>query len=168
MRQWRIWFCFACLVGAPISPAAGGGRSAMSPSWIVVPGKAVGPLQIGMSQEEVRAAVGEAERTSLGAWEYLSGGYAVFFDTDRHTVDAIAGGDTGYPRGALVKAFVARTREGIGMGSTRAEVVKALGEPDNDRRLGNGTQELSYQGLELVLVEGSVVHVTVRRPPKHQ
>ena len=143
--------------------AAGGSLSVMNPSWVVVPGRAVGPIQIGMSQEQVRAAVGPAERTSLGGWEYLSGGYAILFAKDRRTVDAIAGGDVGYPHGALVKAFVARTREGIGMGSARAEVVKALGEPEADRT-PLGAEVLSYQGLELVLVDGAVVHLTVRRP----
>ncbi|HLX09430.1 MAG TPA: hypothetical protein VKY89_16375 [Thermoanaerobaculia bacterium] len=163
------WLTVAWLLGAPIQlvEAADGRRSAMNPSWVVVPGKAVGPIQIGMSQEEVRAAVGEAERTSHGGWEYSSGGYAVLLDQDRHTVNAIVGGDVGYPHGALVKAFVARTREGIGMGSTRVEVVKALGVPDADRKPPGG-EVLSYPGLELVLVDGAVAHLTVWRVSKRR
>ncbi len=155
----------AFALGAPIQlvEAAGGSPSVMNPSWVVVPGRAVGPIQIGMSQEQVRAAVGHAERTSLGGWEYLSGGYAILFAQDLRTVDAISGGDVGYPHGGLVKAFVARTREGIGMGSVRAEVVRALGEPEADRR-PLGAEVLSYPGLELVLVAGAVAHLTVRGP----
>jgi hypothetical protein len=170
MRQWMIWPAFVCLLGAhtQLGEAAGGSRSAMNPSWLVVPGKAVGPIQLGMSQDEVRAAVGEPERTSLGGWEYLSGGYAVLLDKDRHTVDAILGGDMGYPHGELVKAFVARTREGIGMGSTRAEVVKAFGVPAVDSRPDGGGEVLSYPGLDLALIEGSVVHLTVRKASKRR
>src|SRR5476651_177822 len=98
MRRCMLSLALAWLLGASIDPAeAGGGRSAMNSSWVTVPGKAVGPIRIGMSQEEVRATVGEPERSSLGPWEYLSGGYALTFSSTRHTVNSILGGDVGYP-----------------------------------------------------------------------
>ena len=131
MRARRTRLMIACLLGASVQlEAATGSQSIMGPSWVVVPGKAVGPIQIGMSQEQVRAAVA---------------------------------GDAGSPHGPLVKAFVARTPEGIGMGSTRAEVVKALGEPAADRRPPGGGEVLSYSGLDLMLVEGAVAQLTVWR-----
>lgn len=159
----------ACLLGASSQLAAAtGSRSIMDPSWVVVPGKAVGPIRIGMSQEQVRAAVGEAEQTSLGGWEYPAGGYAVLFDKDRHIVDAIVAGDAGSPHGPLVKAFVARTPEGIGMGSTRTEVLKALGEPTADKKPLGGGEVLSYQGLDLMLVDWAVAHLTVWKASKYR
>ncbi len=166
MRRWMTWLALACAVGAAgARAAASGGPLAMSRAWVIVPGEAIGPIRLGMSRDEVRAAVGEPERTSLGGWEYLSGGYAVLFSTPRQTVSAILGGDAGYPHGELAKAFVARTREGIGMGSTRAEVIAALGEPAVATGVGAGGEVLSYRGLVLMLVDGRVAHVTVRARP---
>lgn len=166
MKRYILWLALACVIGGSIHPAtAGDGRSTMDRSWVVVPGVAVGPVRIGMSQADVRAAVGEPERTSLGAWEYLSGGFAVTFSPSRHTVTAILGGNAGDPHGALVKAFVARTAEGIGMGSTRSAAVRSLGEPEADR-IDQGGEVLSYHhlGLELMLVADSVAHLSIWRP----
>jgi hypothetical protein len=148
----------------------------MSPSWVIVPGQAVGPIRLGMSQGELRAAIGLPERTNLGPWEFLGGGFAIVFSSD-HRASAIVGGDTGDLDGAgdpgrpeprqrgLVEAFVARTRDGLGMGSTRAEIVLALGEPDADTTFKGGGEVLSYRsGIDLALTGGTVVHLTVRRP----
>ena len=161
---------------APAAPAAPAVPEAMSPSWVIVPGQSVGPIRLGMSQAELRAAIGLPERTNFGPWEFLGGGFAIVFSSDRRAA-AIVGGDTGAPgdfggvgepeprhRG-LVETFVARTRDGLGMGSTRAEIVQALGEPDADTTFKGGGEVLSYRiGIDLALAGGTVVHLTVRRP----
>ena len=158
-RRYVASTILACLAMASLHLAEAEGAR-MNPGWIVVPGQSVGPLRLGMSEEEVRAAVGEPERTSFGPWEYLSGGFALCFNPARHTVNAILGGGA---EGGLAKAFVARTAEGIGMGSTRAEIASALGEPELRRVYREGAEYLSYPGLAVMLDGDAVVHLTVWR-----
>ena len=42
------------------------------------------------------------------------------------------------------KPFAGTTREGIGIGSTRAELIKAFGNPSQARQLGQGAENLWF------------------------
>jgi hypothetical protein len=157
--------CLAALLAAAAQEDSTSRRPTverMESAWVIIPGYSVGPIQIGMSDKEVRAVVGEPERTSFGGWEYLSQGFAILFDRGRQTVAAILGGDTSTPNGALSKLFVAKTRDGIGMGSERAAVLGALGEPRN-RRLEGEVEFLEFPGLEVTLIRDRVCWLAVRR-----
>lgn len=134
----------------------------MESAWVIIPGHSVGPIKIGMSDKEVRAVVGEPERTSSGSWEYMSQGFAILFDRDHQTVEAILGGDTSTPDSGLSKQFVAKTRDGIGMASERAAVLGALGEARN-RRLEGKWEFLEFPGLEIILIRDRVCWLAVRR-----
>jgi len=69
----------------------------------------------------------------------------------------------------LVKAFTARTKEGIGMGSSRADIVKAYGETKDTIPLPPGEQNLPGRdslvykklGLTFSLVDDKVYHIIV-------
>jgi hypothetical protein len=69
--------------------------------------------------------------------------------------------------GPFVKTFTGRTKEGVGMNSTREEVVKALGEPTESEVLRGGQESLKYQplGITLTLEGGRVHHMIVRLRP---
>src|ERR1700726_2433501 len=159
------WLSLAALLAAAAQEDSTSRRppvERMESAWVIIPGYSVGPIQIGMSDKEVRAVIGEPERTSFGGWEYLSQGFAILFDRGHQTVAAILGGDTSTPDGALSKLFVAKTREGIGMGSERAAVLRALGEPRNRRLEGEG-EFLEFPGLEITLIRDRVCWLAVRR-----
>ena len=61
-----------------------------------------------------------------------------------------------------VKKFKGRTKEGIGMESSREDVIKALGQPTTTRR-DAGQELLAYKtlGLSFSLEAGKVKHITV-------
>jgi hypothetical protein len=168
-----VGLCLAALLAAASQENSTSRRPTverMESAWVIIPGYSVGPIQIGMSDKEVRAVVGEPERTSLGGWEYMSQGFAILFDRGHQTVDAILGGDTSTPDGALSKLFVAKTRDGIGMASERAAVLGALGEPRN-RRLEGEWEFLEFPGLEVILIRDRVCWLAVRRvasKPQHR
>lgn len=123
----------------------------------------VGKVHSGMTTSEVITALGQPQRQSGTALEYTSLGFAVIPARDGH-IQAIMCGDVTGANGPLVKAFTGRTPEGIGMLSTREEVVKAYGPPDDSQRFSGGTESLHYisRGLTLTLEGGKVHHMIVR------
>jgi hypothetical protein len=62
---------FASVQGQPINKQA---------SWLIIPGRSYGPIEIGMGQTEIERAIGRPVRgyaTGAGRWEY--DGFAVVF-----------------------------------------------------------------------------------------
>ena len=69
---------------------------------------------------------------------------------------------------SLARAFTGRTKEGLGLGSSRADVVKAYGEPSEVVKAA-GQESLKYSplGLTFSLLDGKVYHLIVDfRAPK--
>lgn len=152
----------ALLLAAGLLSFAAQDASEGTANWLIIPGEAVGPISLGMSEEEVTSAVGAPERTSLGAWEYLSTGYAVLLGDESGKVSAVlAGGGNDQVR--LDKRFHGRTAAGIGMGSTKQEILEALGEPSLERPLGDSVHlAYSHLGIEFMLTQNVVNWFAVR------
>jgi hypothetical protein len=122
-----------------------------------------------MGREEVRAAIGEPNATE-NAWNYPSDAVSITFTKDG-TVNAVFGG-TGSPSpesssvGSYALRFKARTREGIGITSSRSEVLAALGTPWTDRKDEFGAEYLWYRdsGLHISLWHDQVYNIAILRP----
>lgn len=92
--------------------------------WVVQPGVGVGPILIGATPTEVRKMLSAPDQIHERTYVYARSMKLTFRDDD--TVRAIylsSGPDFEKPI-----AFTARTAEGIGFGSTRAEVDAWLGK----------------------------------------
>ena len=137
-----------------------------NPPLLVVPGQSVGNIFLGMTRSDVRGILGP-RRGDQAPWEYLTRGYALIFSDDG--VAAILGGAGCPPDSALVDAFKGRTAEGLGMGSSRAQILAAFGEPQRDRRSGDA-EYLTYSriGIEFSLWRGTVSHMTIRSWPPNK
>ena len=129
---------------------------------LIVPGESVGKIKGGMTREQVIAELGEPERTQGTIMVYDKRlGLSV---APRKTggIAAIFCGDSApdYPN---VGVFKGRTKEGIGMKSTRAELIAAFGEPTKKESFGPKQEQLEYQplGLIFILEDGKVFHITV-------
>ena len=101
-----------------------------------------------MTVEEVIAQLGKPDRQAGGGLEYLRHGFAVSPGRDGK-VRAVLCGDSSGINGPLVKAFAGRTKEGIGMGSSRGEVVSVYGEPPEKEKPSEGREVLKYGSLGL-------------------
>lgn len=132
---------------------------------LIEPNVRVGKIRSGMTTRDVIAVVGEPDRRDVFNLEYLRFGFAVTVDRNDF-VRLIGCGAFCDKTSPLIKMFAGRTKEGIGMGSTRSEVVSAFGPPTKSELLESGGEDLVYdeQGLEFVLAGAKVHYIAVIFP----
>ena len=156
-------------VGVVTMALSGGAASqdghavAQSPAMLIVPGASVGPVQKGMTTNEVEAVLGKPDN-----WQ----GKVMLYDENlgmsvvqsRVGVVAVFCGDA-LPQYPGVKKFKGRTKEGIGMESTREEIIKAFGQPTTAKPWSANPQQeqLEYRplGLVFLLEKGKVFNIVV-------
>ena len=135
----------------------------------IEPGVGVGKVRAGMSMDEVIAQLGKPDgKPGDRHLEYRRLGFAVGFGRDGGANLVMCGNSSGV-NDSLAKAFTGRTKEGVGLGSSRAEVVKAFDEPSGVEKGPDGRESLKYRplGLTFSLLEGRVYHIIVDfRVPK--
>ena len=122
----------------------------------IVPGKALGPVALGMTREQVTAALGKPDSVKgPRSWQYRDPDIAVAFGKDDPpTVGAIFAG--GSPQLTNVPY---RTAEGLGIGSGIADVKAAWGPPEKE-----SAETLTYlaRGITLMHKDGKVTWLCVR------
>jgi outer membrane protein assembly factor BamE (lipoprotein component of BamABCDE complex) len=136
---------------------------------LIEPGKAVGGIRIGMTVRDVIEAFGEPDRRTSNALEYLKRGFAVMPDA-QGVVRVVMCGDVTGLGGPLVKRFAARTTSGIGMGSTREEVLRVFGQPTVEETHMGSRESLDYRelGVTFSIEQGKVHHIIVRLGEEYQ
>jgi hypothetical protein len=138
-----------CWVGC--SDRADQAASNSSLPLTIEPGVAVGPVHAGMRMQDVVAKLGEPERRTANALEYTHRGFAVMPGSDGTARVVMCGDVTGFNRP-------------LGLGSTRADLLKAYGEPTSSEKLPGGTESIRYNpmGMTFTLEAGKVYHMIVR------
>jgi hypothetical protein len=124
------------LIGTPRLTAPPGQRTAIGigdvsiefiPEWkkqswsssstiVFPPDISFSSLHSGMTVQEVIAALGQPSQTNADGLEFSSVGLFICPDTGEVT---------------LIPPSAGRTKEGIGMGSSRADIIRAYGEPSS-------------------------------------
>ena len=130
---------------------------------LIEPKVGVGPVHAGMTTGQVVAALGEPERRTSNSLEYTRLGLAIMPGPDG-IVSVVMCGDVTGINGPFSKKFTGHTKEGIGMFSTRAQVIQAYGEPTADEPMRGGLESLQYAslGMTLTLEAGKVHHIIIR------
>ena len=138
-------------------------RSGTNLPITIEPHSSVGKVHAGMKTDEVIGQLGQPERRTANALEYTRLGFAVMPGPDGMVQVVMCGDVTGI-NGPLVKAFTGRTKEGIGMQSSREELIKAYGEPTSDEKLIGDTESMRYDplGITFTLQKRQVHHMIVR------
>ncbi len=157
------------LMGFGCAPESEHADSSSNPPMLIEPRVAVGKIHAGMRAQEVVAILGEPQRRTANALEYTPLGFAIMPGPDG-TVQVVMCGDVTGISGPLVKRFNGQTKEGIGLKSTREEVLKAYGEPSVAEKMRGGTESLRYDslGITFTLEGDKVYHMIVRlgSPPE--
>jgi hypothetical protein len=132
-----------------------GACSVRSQSVTIEPGIAVGSVHSGMTMQQVIAKLGQPDQTNDSVLVYSHLGLQV----------APGNGEVVH-RVTVEHPFTGRSKEGIGIGSSRADVIKAYGEPTVAKPGTAGYEFLRYSKLGLVfqLHDGKVDMMSVFFP----
>jgi hypothetical protein len=136
-------------------------RPASSASFVIEPGVSIGPVHSGMTIQQMVAGLGEPNRTNDSVLEYLNLGFEVVPDKEGvvETVMCVK------KAGPFTTAFGGHTKEGIGIGSSRADVINAYGEPTAtgpiDGEPGLGVLKYRKLGLVFGIGDGKVFRILV-------
>ena len=151
---------------ATVALSGGGAKPVAQPAQqeapvLIVPGESVGKVRKGMTTNEVEVVFGKPDKWQgkimlydrkfgMGVMQNKAGALAVF-----------CGGSMLKSPG--VKKFKGRTKEGIGMESSREEVIKAFGQPTTAKPAGAGQEQLEYKtlGLSFALESGKIFNILV-------
>lgn len=129
---------------------------------LIVPGISVGDIRKGMTTNEVEAVLGKPEKWQgqIMVYDHTLG--MSVSESKNSGVLVVFCGDSmlGYPG---VKAFKGRTKEGIGMESSRAAVIQAFGPPTSAKPWNVGQEQLVYKslGLTFTLESDKVINMIV-------
>lgn len=146
-----------------VLPATAPATVAINPNHIV-PGRQIGAVMLGMTQDEVIAALGEPYEKLNKMWSWKDPQMSVGLGPDSKVVVILAGGV-----GVTPKRVPFRTVEGIGIGTTPELVLAAWGEPDSDQT-EKGPQGVSRRinyasrGIQMLFYDGKLTWLSVRAP----
>lgn len=128
---------------------------------LIVPGVSVGKVRKGMTTNEVEAVLGKPDKWQ-GKMMVYDQQLGMSVGQGKAGVLVVFCGDSmlNYPG---VEKFKGRTKEGIGMKSSRGEVIKAFGQPTTAQPWGTGQEQLEYKtlGLTFTLEAGKVMNILV-------
>jgi outer membrane lipoprotein-sorting protein len=128
----------------------------------VTPKEGIGAVKFGMTKKDVIEKLGEPDKIDQRgmALDYLSRGYSLIVSPARGV--AMIQCYTQATFAVKVKDFAGQTREGIRMGATSADIVKAYGEPDVKEK-DEQTLRLQYHklGTEFTLFSDKLVQYSL-------
>ena len=131
----------------------------------IIPGRQIGPITIGMTQDEVLTALGSPTQRLNKMWEWRKPQMSVGYGPDSKVLVILAGGV-----GASPERVPFRTPEGIAMGATAEQVIGAWGTPESDRSdrgpSGGVSRQVNYtnRGIQLMFYDGKLTWLSVRPP----
>jgi hypothetical protein len=123
------------------------------PPVLIEPNMGVDKAQKGMNKQQVRAALGKPGKVNGMSWFYRQRGMFVSFGDDGVIFNI-----------KCVKPFAGTTKEGIGIGSTRAELVAAYGDPSQIQKFEHGDENLWFAplGTSFYLENNKVTSIMVQ------
>ena len=135
---------------------------------LITPLVGIGPVKFGMTFDEVKQVTGEPDFMTGGRCPQYRQGFSLVPRRGEEKVAVIMAGGSCKGDDLLVAAFKGATKEGIGMNSTRKEIISAFGQPASVRDgRQDGDPEVEYLeydklGMNLILRKGKLVHFALR------
>jgi RNA polymerase sigma factor (sigma-70 family) len=129
-------------------------------SLLIIPNVSVGKVKAGMTEDDVITTLGEPERKQGEVLIYDKRfGFSVVCSRQKIVGAVFCGGGVD---------FKGHTKEGIGIDSSRDDLIKAFGQPTSAKPWATDQEQLEYKpiGLTFVLQKGKIFHIIVnlRKP----
>ncbi len=129
-------------------------------SLLIIPNVSVGKVKAGMTEDDVITTLGEPERIQGEVLIYDKRfGFSVVCSRQKIVGAVFCGGGVD---------FKGHTKEGIGIDSSRDDLIKAFGQPTSAKPWATDQEQLEYKpiGLTFVLQKGKIFHIIVnlRKP----
>jgi hypothetical protein len=157
-----------CLVTLIISCSEKVDEEASVGELIIEPLVGIGPVKFGMSKEEVIKHFGPPDKVLADGTKlnYVSSkGLSFTVDSELGLQEIGCWSEGMLPSG--VTTFAGKTKEGIGIGASKEEIVAAYGQPDRTSTSLNGViQNLHYDKISarFSLKEGKLMSMTLEAP----
>lgn len=163
-----VFFLNGCRKETPAPDSEDEIAAVPNEALVVELGIGIGPVKFGMSKEEVIENFGEpdeVEGRGQGLNYFASRGISLFVPPSRGVLAIDCWSDK-YPSPfTKISNFAGKTKEGIGMNASRADIVAAYGEPD--RTTSNGLMTtLHYEKLRarFVLMHDKLINLKINAP----
>jgi RNA polymerase sigma factor (sigma-70 family) len=127
--------------------------------WVITPKAGAGPIKFHMTAPEVEKILGHPEQIKNGnTYEYYQDGIILSFNKREPKwlwgIGVLGAGGSGITMvtaaGVKYMDFQGQTREGIRIGSSRADVIAALGKPTESEKAAQ-FESLTYRPLALTV-----------------
>src|SRR3974390_3403526 len=138
---WSLAFLLSLAACSERAGSDSAGSAGTNATMVIEPNLSVGKIHTGMTTDQIVAVLGQPGRRTANSLEYPGLGLAVMTGSDGVVQGGMCGDVTGR-NGPFVKAFTGRTKEGIGMTSTRDEVIRAFGDPAGDEKMRFGLESM--------------------------
>jgi len=128
-------------------------------TYVIEPGAGIDKVRFGMTVDQMKKILGEPMGITPPLYQYDDAGFAIF--ALRDVVSVISCGDRRNPDSPRVKGCRCRTKKGIGMGSSREDIMKAYGQPSKTQQLSGNAVVLQYSqlGADFLLTDDKVTHM---------
>ena len=133
-----------------------------SEDLLIRPGISVGKIEFGMTVQQMKDILGKPDVAGTGiSYMYTSLGIEIVAK-DKVTISAVLCGNASNRKEPMFKAMEEackfKTAEGIGIGSTEVQIIKAFGQPTRRR-----DDKLLYKDkrISFSLAEGKVIGIWV-------
>jgi hypothetical protein len=149
----------AALLAGGCSKRSAYGAWSSSESIVIEPGVAIGSVHSGMTIQQVIAELGQPDRTEDSAFPEINRA----LEYTNYGLYVIPGKGEVVHSVSVGPPFAGRTKEGIGMGASRADVIKAYGEPTAAKPIKPDFEVLRYEplGVRFQLQDGKVDLIVV-------
>lgn len=127
-------------------------KAKSEPPVFVEPDVGVGKVRKGMNEQQVETELGSPDSKTGGIWRYQRQGLWVLFGNNGIMFNI-----------HCFNPFAGVTKEGIGIGSTRAEIVRAFGIPNQTKQISQGSENLWFaqQKISCTLNDDKITEIVV-------
>jgi len=135
--------------GAPgVSIPKKGAVEGPGKTLVIEPLVGIGKANFGMKVKQMKQILGEPQRTIVPLYEYRDSGFTILAIKD-NAITMITCGDKRRTDSPLIKKCSVRTSKGIGIGSSKEDIISAYGQPSSTKQMpgeGNAIM-LTYNQL---------------------